>query len=60
MEIKTTPTFKQFLQAKKSMQREKVILSTIQCKMTEILTQAGNDKTTNLRENNCKEKWYGL
>ena len=32
----------------------------IQCKNTEILPQAGNDKTTNLQEHNCKAKWDGL
>ena len=32
----------------------------IQCKNTERLSQAGNDKTTNLQEHNCKAKWDGL
>ena len=61
MEIKTTPTFKQFLQAETlNAKKKKVILSNIQCKNTESLPQAGNDKTTNLREHTCKAKWDGL
>ena len=31
------------------LQEEQVILSTIKCKTTERLPQAGNDETTNLR-----------
>ena len=41
-------------------QEEKFILSTIRCKMTEILTQAGNDQTTNLHIRTCKANWDGL
>ena len=37
-----------------------VILSTIQCKTTESLPQAVNDKTTNIREHTCKAKWDEL
>ena len=32
----------------------------IRCKITESLQQAGNDKTTSLREHTCKVKWDGL
>ena len=31
----------------------------IRCKNTDLLPQAGNDKTTNLQEHICKEKWDG-
>ena len=39
---------------------ERFILSTIRCKWTESLPQAGNDETTNSREHACKAKWDGL
>ena len=35
------------------------MLSTIQCKNTDSLPQAGNDKKK-LQEHNCKSKWDGL
>ena len=48
MEIKRTPTFKQFFQDKTLNSGKKVILSTMECEKTESLPQEGNDKTTNL------------
>ena len=33
---------------------KKFIISTIKCKKTESLPQAGNNNTTNLREHSCK------
>ena len=38
-------------------QEEQVILSTIQPQATESRPQAGNDKTTNIRQYDCKAKW---
>ena len=45
---------------KTQLREEQVILSTIQCKATESLPQAGNYETTNLQEHDCKAKWYGI
>ena len=41
-------------------QEEQVILSTIRCQANEILPQAGNDQTINIREHDCMANWDGL
>ena len=61
MEIKTAPIFKQLLQAETlDADKKQGILSMIRCKNTESLPQAGNDKTTSLHGNTCKERLDGL
>ena len=60
METKTTPTFKQFLQAKAINAKKKFIISKIRCNKTERRPQKGIDKTKNLQEYNFKAKWDGL
>ena len=49
MDIKTTPTLTDFLQAETlNAEEEKDILSTIRCQATESLPQAGNDQTASI------------
>ena len=61
MDIKNNTNLKTVLVIQNTQRQEKqVTLSIIQFQKTEILPQAGNDKTTNLKERNCKAKWDGL
>ena len=60
MDLNMSPTLKHFMQAKTVNTEKKIIISTIQCKKNEILPQASNDKTANIREHTCQAKWDGL
>ena len=59
MEIQTSSTFEQFLQAE-TLNSKKNKSYWIRRQATESLPQAGNDQTINIRQYACKAKWDGL